>query len=340
MTWRRKLWLAARALVVVALAFVGVQVLQANSAELAGATDYLSRANWGWIALAVVAEAASYVNTTFLQRRLLLAGGLEVPLPPLAAMSLAGNAIANSLPGGGAFATVFAYRQFRRRGADEALTTWSLIAFTSVTSVTLGVLAVIGLLVAGSDSGVPGLWLLVGLLMLAPVIGMTVLLRPRLARPVLKPVLGWAKRLTGRPREDPVAHVDRLISHLEAVKPRARDWVLCLAFAGGNWATDCLCLVMAFKAVGATVPWRGLLVAYGAAQVAASLPVTPGGLGVVEGSLTVALVAFGGSTVQTVAAVLLYRILSFWLVVPLGWLAWAGLNLEGRRLALKRVVAP
>jgi uncharacterized protein (TIRG00374 family) len=93
--------------------------------------------------------------------------------------------------------------------------------------------------------------------------------------------------------------------------------------------------VVAFAAVGAGVPWRGLLVAYGAAQVAANLPITPGGLGVVEGSLTVALVAFGGSTAQTVAAVLLYRILNFWVVLPLGWGAWVGLELDVRKRRLE-----
>ena len=63
----------------------------------------------------------------------------------------------------------------------------------------------------------------------------------------------------------------------------------------GNWVADCGCLALSFLAVGARVPWRGLLLAYGAGQLATILPITPGGLGVVEGSLTVALVTFGGA---------------------------------------------
>jgi hypothetical protein len=78
-------------------------------------------------------------------------------------------------------------------------------------------------------------------------------------------------------------------------------------------------------AVGVGIPWRGLLLAYGAGQLAANLPVTPGGLGVVEGSLTIALVTFGGAEPSTVAAVFLYRILSFWLELPIGWATWAAL---------------
>jgi uncharacterized protein (TIRG00374 family) len=73
-----------------------------------------------------------------------------------------------------------------------------------------------------------------------------------------------------------------------------------------------------------------LLLAYGAGQLASTLPITPGGLGVVEGSLTVALVTFGGGHISTVAAVLLYRLISFWLVLPAGWGAWAGMTIRAR----------
>ncbi len=79
------------------------------------------------------------------------------------------------------------------------------------------------------------------------------------------------------------------------------------------------------------MPWQGLLLAYGAGQLAANLPITPGGLGVVEGSLAIALVAYGNSEASTVAAVLLYRVVSFWAMLPLGWTAWAVLTARARR---------
>src|SRR5207248_3103906 len=53
--------------------------------------------------------------------------------------------------------------------------------------------------------------------------------------------------------------------------------------------------------------------------------------GIVEGSLTFALIAYGQSASEAVAIVLLYRIVSFWGVVPLGWLSWAYLALQQRR---------
>jgi putative heme transporter len=328
---RRWLILAARVLLIGGLGYVALLIALSNSAELSGARTYLDRVRWDWIVPALVAEALSYVAFTQLQRRLLSAGALRTRFVPILGITLAGNAMNGSLPGGGAMATVFAYRQFRRRGADEALTTWTIVAFTALASLTLAVLAAIGLVVAGDDGPVSGLWPLIALLIVGPVVGVAILLRPTLVGVVATPALRWSRRLTSFPHANADAIVGRLIARLDAVTPRLSDWAVGLAWAMTNWLTDCACLVLAFQAVGAHVPWRGLLVAYGAAQVATNVPITPGGLGVVEGSLTIALVAYGGSTAGSVAAVLLYRIISFWILLPLGWLAWLGLHLDTRR---------
>ncbi|HTW99935.1 MAG TPA: YbhN family protein, partial [Acidimicrobiales bacterium] len=125
--------------------------------------------------------------------------------------------------------------------------------------------------------------------------------------------------------------VEGLIARLASVRLGWRDLVATVGAGIGNWAFDCGCLAFSFVAVGSPVPWRGLLLAYGAGQLAQNLPITPGGLGVVENSLTIALVAFGGSQTSTVAAVLVYRIITFWGYLPVGWLDWAGLRLTQRR---------
>jgi hypothetical protein len=104
-----------------------------------------------------------------------------------------------------------------------------------------------------------------------------------------------------------------------------------LLWGVANWLFDCACFAMMFLAVNASIPWKGLLLAYGAGQLAATLPFTPGGLGVVEGSITIALVAFGGVHASTVDAVLMYRVISFWLVLVIGWALWAQLAFQVRR---------
>jgi uncharacterized protein (TIRG00374 family) len=69
----------------------------------------------------------------------------------------------------------------------------------------------------------------------------------------------------------------------------------------------------------------GLVVAYGLANVAAALPFTPGGLGVVEGILVPTLVAFSTPRGIAILGVLSYRLVSFWLPIPIGLACYAPL---------------
>jgi uncharacterized protein (TIRG00374 family) len=88
------------------------------------------------------------------------------------------------------------------------------------------------------------------------------------------------------------------------------------------WLADAACLVASFSAIGIAPPWSSLLVAYCAAQLVSFVPITPGGVGLVEGSLTLALVAGGGTASAALAAVLLYRLISYWGTLPVGGIGY------------------
>ena len=135
----------------------------------------------------------------------------------------------------------------------------------------------------------------------------------------------------GRPRWDIEVYIERILHWTNSVRLGWRQVIEIVLWASANWIFDCLCFALMFPAVGATVPWKGLLLAYGAGQLAAALPITPGGLGAVEGSITIALVVFGGAQTSTVDAVLMYRIVSFWLVLAVGWALWGEMAVEVRR---------
>jgi uncharacterized protein (TIRG00374 family) len=123
--------------------------------------------------------------------------------------------------------------------------------------------------------------------------------------------------------------VRRLLAQIRLVRPSPAGWAVAGAMAALNWVADAGCLAASIYAVGAGVPWRGILIAYGLGQLAAVLPFTPGGLAVVEASLTAVLVAFGLPPGSAIAAVLVYRVISFWLVVPIGWIAYAFVTFHG-----------
>jgi uncharacterized protein (TIRG00374 family) len=315
-----------------AIAGAAAWVISGKTDELEGATTYLAQLRWWWVAIALAAEVASYLAYASMQRRLLRAGGVNAPLASVTGVSLAGQAIQNSLPGGFVIYLAYLFRQYRRFGADDVLAGWTVVAFNVVSFVTLAGIAAVGLCLALSAGNAYDLVeAILGVVISAALFVLVwterLWLLPHLARGVR-----LSQRLIRRP--DPSRTPEEIIGgwmrQIGAISPSRRDWAWAVTMSLGNWLGDLGCLALSFVAVGAGVPWRGLLLAYGAGQLASLLPITPGGLGVVEGSLTVALVTFGGGHISTVAAVLLYRLISFWLVLPAGWGAWAGMTIRAR----------
>jgi len=334
-TWFRRAWPWLKYVVGLALAGLALWALAGRRGELAGATGYLAHLRWWWLVLSAAAEVGSLVAFALIQRRLLEAGGVEMSTGRLTGVTVASTAIANSMPAGPVVASVFAFRQYRSRGADEVLAGWTLVAVFVVASVSLALVAAVGVAVAGAEgAGLDLVGVTVGVLVGALAMGAVFLQRRALLWLVTVSVRG-TRRLVRWPPGDPVAVVDRVVADLTRVTLSVRQVLTAVWWGVANWILDCACLALSFSAVGVGIPWRGLLLAYGAGQLAANLPITPGGLGVVEGSLTIALVQFGGAETSTVAAVLLYRILSFWVGLPVGWATW-GAFAWGRRPARTR----
>jgi putative heme transporter len=256
-------------------------------------------------------------------------------------VTLASNAIANSIPAGPLVSLVYTFRQYRRRGADSALAGWTLGALFVSASVTLAVVAAAGVAVAGAEgAGLDLIGVTVGVLVAALALGALFVQRRAIVW-MVGATLHASQRWLHRPRENVEARIAGIILRLTTVTLTATGLAAVAGWGLANWILDCGCLALSFLALGVVVPWKGLLLAYGAGQLAANLPITPGGLGVVEGSLTIALVEFGGAKSSAIAVVLLYRILSFWIELPVGWGTWGALVWSDRRAGpLPEVVAP
>jgi uncharacterized protein (TIRG00374 family) len=83
-----------------------------------------------------------------------------------------------------------------------------------------------------------------------------------------------------------------------------------------------LCLAASVRALGVTsVPIASIAVVYLTSSAIGSVVPTPGGLGAVEAAMSAGLTAAGLPSAKAVAAVLLFRTVTFWLPVPAGWLA-------------------
>jgi uncharacterized protein (TIRG00374 family) len=313
------------------LVAIALWVLSSKSSELSGFSAVFRTFNWWWAVPAVVAEIGSYVCFAAMQYELLNAGHLRPPWVPLLKLSFASQAITNSLPVGNAVASVYGFRWFRRFGADNTLAAWAMAGTLVAASVSLSLLAIVGLGVASSEGAsldlVP---VLIGTFVITLGIG-SLFVYERPLHAVVSGALRLSVALTHRPRGDSTVQIGRIMAWMTAVRLSWTQIGRIIAWGTVNWLLDCACFAMMFKAIDAPIPWKGLLLAYGAGQLAATLPITPGGLGVVEGSITVALVAFGGAEASTAYAVLLYRIISFWMILVIGWILIGQLALQVRR---------
>jgi putative heme transporter len=329
--WVRKAWPVARIVIGFGLVALAVWVLSSKTPELTGIGTIFKNFDWWWIIPAVLAEIGSYLCFSAMQYELLMAGHLRPPWTPLVKLSFASQAITNSLPIGNAVATVYGFRWFRRFGADNTLAVWALAGSLVAASVSLSLVAVLGLAIAADQGAsldlVP---VLIGTFAFMVGIG-SLFVYERPLHAVLSFVLRVSVKLTGRPRGDSAATIGRIMAWMTAVRLSWRQIGWIVWWGTVNWLLDCACFAMMFRAINAPIPWAGLLLAYGAGQLAATLPITPGGLGVVEGSITVALVAFGGAETSTVNAVLLYRLISFWFILAVGWLFIGQMALQVRR---------
>ena len=128
----------------------------------------------------------------------------------------------------------------------------------------------------------------------------------------------------------------RLAPTLEQVLPRLLEVAqhprkLALGI-GGALVLDfayILCLAACVAAFGRSVPMAAIAVVYLTGSAIGSIIPTPGGIGGVEAALTAGLTAAGLRGAVAVSAVLLFRLLTFWLPVPFGWVALNYLERKG-----------
>ena len=105
-----------------------------------------------------------------------------------------------------------------------------------------------------------------------------------------------------------------------------RDWRLTLMTSAANWALDICCLYAACLAFGVHIGLWEIGAIYLGIQLVRQIPLTPGGIGLVEVSLLAALVAAHVPEAPASAAVLIYRLFAAWLIIPIGFVMLAFLR--------------
>ena len=287
----------------------------------------LSAMTWPEALLVGAAAAASMVSVWIMICSVLP----SIRLREAAVVNLGSNAVANTLPAGGALAMGVSWAMLSSWGvstADYVLYTLVSGIWNVFARLGLPVLAVL-ILVTASRPGA-GLIAAAGaglVLIIAAAAGLGLLLRSESfalrAGRALQRTAAVACRLARRPLPPDVAGWLPGFRDRAGALIAARGWRITAATVASN-LTLWLVLLACLRGIGlsqAQVPWQTSLAAFAFVRLLTVLPVTPGGLGITELGLIATLAAGHRDGAQVTAAVLLYRAVTYLPPIPLGAIA-------------------
>jgi uncharacterized protein (TIRG00374 family) len=291
------------------------------------AISLLADVNLGLVALGVAFEVAALLAYISLTRAVLpRASGLT--LGTLARIDLSTLAVSHVVPGGSAVGTGMGYRLLVRGGVSGSDAGFALATQGVGSAVVLNVLLWLGLVISIPLHGFNPLYGTAAIAGIVVIGGFSaaVLLLTRGEEGAVRIFTTLARKL---PLLDE-GRVHRLVHHL-AARLRAlmfdrRLLVVAVGWAAANWLLDAASLWVFVWAFGHRAGVDALLVSYGLANVLAAIPLTPGGLGVVEAVLTSTLVGFGVPRGVAILGVIGYRLVNFWLPIPVGGLSYLSLR--------------
>ena len=280
--------------------------------------------------LGVLLEVLSLI-AYFELTRALIPKSSDPGFATLSRIQLSTLALSHCLPGGNAMGYSLGYRLLMRSGVGGTDTAVALATQGLGSAVVLNVIFWFALLVSLPLYGFQSGYLFVaviGMLLMAAIASLVILLTKGDQRAT--------RFLEAVGRRVPFLHPEtlprlfgQLAGRVEELSKDRRQLGKALFFC--HWPTGCSTPLPCLSSSGAFGHWVNpvaVLVAYGVANIAAALPITPGGLGVVEATVSGILVGFGTPRSIAIWGVLAWRLVNFWLPIPIGGTAYLSLQLH------------
>ena len=304
----------------------------------------LRHARPAFLAAAIAAQAVSLGCYAQLYRRVLAALGARIRFRLAADVILATFFVSHLTPFGSATGTLVNASALETEGVAAA-TTGEGIALTSLMS-TVALIVLFGTgFVATSGRHVSRQYLVIAgiaLLLVMAALGAVLAVG---SHPAVAGRAGrWAATVARhvRPGIDPdeVGQTASRLASLARTALTGRAFAASFGFASGDLLFDLFSLDLVFLALRYQPGFGPLAVAYAAANIASAIPLTPGGLGVIEVTLVAVTVSFGAPRATAVLAVLGYRIVNYWLPLIPGGIAYLRLRLRSATAGSRDPSAP
>jgi uncharacterized protein (TIRG00374 family) len=300
--------------------------------QLAGARKslyLLGRINVAYVTAGVVLEAAALVSYSQLTHTVLRREG--PPRSRLLRINLSSLAVSHIMPGGTAPGTALAFRLLTQSGVPGADAGFALAMQGAGSALVLNSILWTALLVSVFLHGYNPLYAVAagaGVVLMGLFAGVVFALTRGRNRSI-EVIRRWGRRIPILDQDKAATQVRRLADRLGQFLAERQLLTRAVGWAAAFWLLDASSLFVFIAAFGKIVAPIDLLVAYGLAFVLAVIPVTPAGLGVIEGVLIPTLAGFGVPRSTAILGVLAYRLVNFWLPIPVGGIAYLSLRFSG-----------
>ena len=297
--------------------------------QLAGARkslDLLGRINIAYVIAGVALEAAALGCYSQLTHTVLRHEG-----PPrwrLLRINMSSLAVSHIMPGGTAPGTAVAYRLLTQSGVSGADAGFALAMQGVGSALVLNSILWSALLVSVFLHGYNPLYAVAagaGVVLMGLFAAVVVALTRGRNRSV-EVIRRWSGHLPYVDGDKVANQVRRIAVRLARFLAERQLLTRAVGWAAAFWLLDASSLFVFIAALGKIVSPIDLLVAYGLANVLAVIPITPGGLGIVEGVLIPTLHGFGVAKPVAALGVLSYRLVNFWLPIPAGGATYLSLR--------------
>ena len=301
-----------RTILTIVMAAVAIWTLLPQLVGISSVWSELRHANWWWAAAAVGLSATTYVAAA-----VALDGSLSerLPLTPNIGVQMAASFVGVAAPGGGLALTA---RFLQKRGVDTP-TAVSAIGVDSIAGFVVHVVLTILFFILAGSSGLSTFDL--------PSIGKIGLIATGVALvAVTSLILPWSRALL-MTRVLPATR--RSFANVSDIARQPSKMLELFGGSSGITMGYILALEVAVSAFGAGPAFTSVALVYLVGSAVSSVAPTPGGIGAVEATLIAGLTSAGMPSATAVAAVILFRLATFWIPLLPGWAAFVALQRSG-----------
>jgi uncharacterized protein (TIRG00374 family) len=314
-------------LMVLFIFFAGEYILLPEVASARKEFRQLAHLNFLWLVLGAFVELAALLAYAELTHTVL------TPDAPkrfrLFRINMWALAISHVLPGGTVPGTAASYRLLVDSDVPGSTAAFGLATQGIGSAVVLNGIFWLSLLVSIPLHGYNPLYgfaAILGVLLLS-IFGGLILLLTRGEKQASNLLHKLASKLPLVKPETITAQVQKVADRMKVLSKSPLLLYRAGVWAAANWLLDAASLWVFLFAFGAHIDPIDVLVAYGLANILAVIPLTPGGLGVIELTTVSVLTGFGVPAGEATAGVLCWRLVNFWLPIPFGGAAYLSLRL-------------